>query len=126
MGRSDPPMPCPRARLPARSTPSSPPRYTENETAHRVGWAAGTVPSVRLHLDVTAMLALQRTLELVERRVLDLADALPRQVILVADLAERALLVVAEPEALGQHVGLDRRQVVQQALDLRRQRLRRQ
>src|SRR6185369_11336209 len=55
------------------------------------------------HLDVAAVLALERPLQLVEGRVLDLADPLARQVVLVPDLAERALLVIAEPEALGEH-----------------------
>src|ERR1044071_9795388 len=62
----------------------------------------------RSHLDVAAMLALECALQLVECRILDLTDPLARQMVLITDLAERALLVVAEPEALGQHVGLDR------------------
>src|SRR5688500_20365185 len=98
----------------------APPRKTQKPLRQ---W---DVAAVGLHLDVAAVLALERALQLVERRVLDLADPLARQVVLVTDLAERALLVVAEPEALRQHVGLDRRQVVQQLLDLAGQRLRRQ
>src|SRR6185369_1654562 len=101
------------------------PPIAQTKKAAREGPPWGLASS-RLHLDVAAVLALERALQLVECRVLDLPDALARQVILVTDLAERALLVVAETEALGEHVGLDRRQVMQQALDLRRQGLRRQ
>ena len=55
--------------------------------------------------------------------LLQLADALARQVVLVADFLERQLLLRAEAKALAQDVGLDRAQLAEQLLDLGRQRL---
>src|SRR4051812_33100451 len=98
---------------------------TNDDSRHSESVSHRVMPGTLLHLDVAAVLALERSLQLVEGAVLDLADPLAGQVVLVTDLAERALLVVAEPEPLRQHVGLDRRQVMKEARDLRGQRRRR-
>src|SRR5690606_960293 len=52
----------------------------------------------------------QLAADLEERLLLELTDPLSRQRVLLADLLERELLVVLEPEALAQDVGLDRAQ----------------
>src|SRR6185312_5474179 len=57
--------------------------------------------------------ALQRTAHLGERLLLKLADALAREVVLLADLLQRQLPVGVEPEALAQDVGLDRLQRIE-------------
>ena len=49
-----------------------------------------------------------RPAHLAQRLLLELAHALARQAVLVADLLERSLLVVHEPEALAEDVRLDR------------------
>src|SRR5665647_752832 len=108
-----------------RQRPPKPGTGAQRRSTGSSGEPITHTPGRALHLDVAAVLALEGALQLVEGRVLDLPDPLARQVVLVADLAERALLVVAEPEALRQHVGLDRRQVVQEPLDLAGQRVRR-
>src|SRR5262245_19836976 len=64
----------------------------------------------------------ERAAHLGERLLLELADALARQVVLVADLLERELLLGAQPEALAQDIGLDRAQLAQQLADLGGQR----
>ena len=54
--------------------------------------------------------ALERAAHLQQRLLLQLANPLARQVVLLADLFERELLVGVEAEALPQDVGLDRLQ----------------
>ena len=58
--------------------------------------------------DLHQVAAGQRAAHLGQRLLLELADALARQVVLVADLLERQLLLGAEAEALAQDVRLDR------------------
>jgi hypothetical protein len=53
-----------------------------------------------------------------ERLLLELADALARQVVLVADLLERELVLVVEAEAPAEDARLHGRQRVEQAPDL--------
>src|ERR1044071_5683556 len=65
----------------------------------------------------------ERAAHLGQRLLLELADPLARQVVLVADLLERELLLGAQAEALAQDVGLDRPQLAQQVADLGGQRL---
>ena len=56
-----------------------------------------------------------RPAHLAERLLLELAHALARQAVLVANLLERPLLVVHQPEALAKDVGLDRLQAARAA-----------
>src|SRR5262249_54994865 len=67
--------------------------------------------------------ASQRAPHLGERLLLKLTDALARQVVLVADLLERQLLLGPQAEPLAQDVGLDRAQLAEQLADLGGQRL---
>src|SRR5213078_4927627 len=74
-------------------------------------------------LDLQQIAAGQRTAHLGQRLLLELADPLARQVVLVADLLERQLLLGLQAEALAQDVGLDRAQLAEQLADLGGQRL---
>src|SRR5689334_17841296 len=60
----------------------------------------------------------ERAPHLGERLLLELTDALARQVVLVTDLLERELLLGAQAEALAQDIGLDRAQLAEQVADL--------
>src|SRR3989337_1926710 len=61
-----------------------------------------------------------RVLELGQRLHLDLADALAREPVAVADLLERLRLAVAEPEAQAHDLALLLAQVGESARDLHR------
>src|SRR3989304_4239932 len=61
-----------------------------------------------------------RVLELGQRLHLDLADALAREPVAVADLLERLRLAVAEPEAQAHDLALLLAQVGERARDLHR------
>src|SRR5918998_739826 len=63
--------------------------------------------------DVAKLLRLGEALELLERLVLDLADALARDVERAPDLVQRARVLPAQPVAQLQHAALAVRQVLQ-------------
>src|SRR5690606_2488405 len=75
----------------------------------RTGRGPSSVSEVSL-LDLAA--------DLGEGLLLQLADALARQVVLVTDLLERELVLVVEAEAPAQDARLHRRQGAQQAAEL--------
>src|SRR5262249_15297104 len=56
--------------------------------------------------------------DLADGLLLELADALARQVVLVADLLQRELVLVVEAEAPADDARLDRREGTEQALHL--------
>src|SRR5918997_2412429 len=63
--------------------------------------------------DLAELLRLRERLELLERLVLDLADALARDVEGAADLVERARVLAAEPVAQLEHTALAVREVLE-------------
>src|SRR5689334_13825820 len=68
--------------------------------------------------DLEEVAAGERAAHLRESLLLELADALAREVVLVADLLERQLLLGLETEALAQDVGLDRAELAEERADL--------
>src|SRR4051812_6171046 len=86
-------------------------------------------PVEQLHRSPSAWKALHQVAtsegpaHLGEGLLLELADALAGQVVLVPDLLERQLLLGAEAEALAEDIRLDRAQLAEQVTDLGRERL---
>jgi hypothetical protein len=78
-------------------------------TTWKITMADGVVSDVERQRLINIVLA-----HLAERLLLELADALARQVVLVADLLERELVLVVEAEAPAEDARLDRREVPEQ------------
>src|SRR5207253_11019984 len=79
----------------------------------------GGAAALRPRLDaILEALRLRKRLELLERVVLDLPDALPRHAEGAADLLERARLLALQPEPQLDHLPLALRQRLERLLDV--------
>src|SRR5436190_4717951 len=91
---------------------------SESSSSHAWSTAAeSSRPGAGRLGDVAQDLRVRERAELLERLILDLANALARHVERATDLVERARVLAVEPVAEDQHLALPHRELVQQLLE---------